>query len=170
LKRGLNKKLDAEATAIRRSQVLVLYSKGRNETQIAETLNVSQPTVSLDIKYLMKESKEVNQKHIEERMQLEYRKCLVGLEDCIGRMTDIIEEKNADKKDIIAAVSVRMQAYKFKAEVLDSGIALNEVAAFIQKHKNGNNIFQGKGNTHQNGKVRIANNDTIKDAQTSRTD
>jgi transcriptional regulator len=146
LKQSASKRL----IELRRAKVLELSAKGYNETEIARMINVpkaSQQTVSLDIKALREQAKQTMSKHVQEIMPLEYHKCLHGLDDCIRHMTDIIETekakgKEADKKDIIAAVSVRMQAYRFKAEVLDSGIALKELVTFVEKHKTNKNIPQ----------------------------
>jgi hypothetical protein len=133
--------------------------------RIAKELKVSEATITMDMKYLRSQAKQQISKHIEEQMPLEYQKCLVGLDDTIGRMSDIMEEEGADKKNVISAAAVRMQAIRFKAEVLDSGIAIDEVTEFVEQYKNKQ---KQEVNTSQNGKVTI--DDIPKDAQNSGTD
>jgi len=65
----------------RRNKVLELSSQGRSQPEIARILQISQPTVNRDITHLRQQAKENIRRYIDEKLPLEYQKCLVGL-DC----------------------------------------------------------------------------------------
>jgi hypothetical protein len=151
----------------RRHKVLELLSNGYSEREIESIMStgkddISDTTVHRDIQWLKLQARDKLRKHVDEVMPLEYQKCLVGLEQTIKQLTKVIEDhdvKVKDPRDLISAISTRMQAYKFKAEVLDSGSAVDHAIALVERQKQ-QNITQDS--THQNGKVPIANNDISK--------
>jgi hypothetical protein len=95
-------------------------------------------------------------------MPLEHQKCMIGTEQTIYDCTRIIRKDGTETKDVLAALAVRLQAYRFKAELIDGESVVSGCLEFIeeQKSKNMQNIPQGK--TDQNGKV--PTNDISKDA------
>jgi hypothetical protein len=56
-----------------------LLVKGYNHYEIASTLQISRPTITRDIQYLIECAKQNIRKYIDERLPEEYEKCLVGL-------------------------------------------------------------------------------------------
>jgi hypothetical protein len=75
--------------------------------RIAKELKVSEATITMDMKYLRSQAKQQISKHIEEQMPLEYQKCLVGLDDTTGPMSDIMEEKEQTRR-----MSYRLQLFE----------------------------------------------------------
>lgn len=63
----------------RRRQVLELISKGNNHAEISNALYISEATICKDLEYLKEQSKENIKKYVDEKLQNEYEKCLVGL-------------------------------------------------------------------------------------------
>ncbi len=63
----------------RRNKVLELSSQGQNQTEIADILKISEPTVSRDLSYLKDQAKSNIKRYIDEKLPNEYEKCLVGL-------------------------------------------------------------------------------------------
>lgn len=63
----------------RRNKELELSSQGRSQPQIARILQVGLGTVNRDLQHLRQEAKENIRKYVDERLPLEYQKCLVEL-------------------------------------------------------------------------------------------
>jgi transcriptional regulator len=57
----------------RRSKVLELSSQGYTQSEIAKTLQVSQPSVNRDLAYIAKRSQENLQTHIQQTIQILFR-------------------------------------------------------------------------------------------------
>ena len=57
----------------RRNKVLELLVQGQNQYDIAEALQISQPTISRDVQYLKAKAKEDIELHINEKLPEEYQ-------------------------------------------------------------------------------------------------
>jgi hypothetical protein len=152
--------LAEQARELRRHSILELLSTGyTNHREIADKLNLKIRTVYRDVQYIKENAKQTIRKHIEEVMPLEHQKCMVGTEQTIYDCTRIIRKDGTETKDVLAALAVRLQAYRFKAELIDGESVVNGCLEFIEEQKS-KNIPQDK--TDQNGKVPI--DDISKDA------
>jgi DNA-binding transcriptional regulator LsrR (DeoR family) len=97
---------------LRRSKVLELLSKGHtSQAEIARTLNISEPTVSRDIKFLKEQAQEELQTHIQERLPLEYTRAMVGMNNVLKRASEILEQAT-DNKIKLEAMKLLMDLYK----------------------------------------------------------
>ena len=81
-----------------RSKVLELTSQGYNQSEISRILQISQPTISRDMRYLRQQAKENIKKYIDERLPEEYEKCMIGLTAILKEAWNT-SEQTEDKRD-----------------------------------------------------------------------
>jgi ECF sigma factor len=82
---------------------LDLSSDGYSERRTAQRLKISQSTINRDLAYLREKAKENIRHYIDERLPLEYQKCLIGLNGILSRMSDIMDNADASDRDIMQA-------------------------------------------------------------------
>jgi hypothetical protein len=143
----------------RRNKILELSSEGRNQSDIARILQVSPATINTDIQYLKQEAKANITNYIDERLPFEYQKCLVGLDAIVCRMSDIVNNVESDRRDVLQATNVKMQAYAMKIDLLSNATVIEKAVQLI--HRN-------KGLTTRNKELLIDNNDSAKPIQDTR--
>jgi IS30 family transposase len=119
---------------LRRSKVLELSSKGFNQTEISRTLNVSEPTVSRDIKSLRQQAKENIRNYIDNELPAEYNKVLVGL-SLILKEAWITADKATTGRDKIQALQLAQAAYQMKIDLLTDVNVIEEAIRFIEDKK-----------------------------------
>src|ERR671931_1240746 len=81
----------------RTDKVQELCSKGYSQREISQTLQVGLVTVNRDISYLRNQAKTNIKRYIDERLPVEYEKCLVGL-NAITREAWNTAQPTEDKK------------------------------------------------------------------------
>lgn len=128
----------------RREKVLELASDGYGVREIAGILKISSPTVSRDMQLLRRQAKEHIRKYIDERVPFEFHKTLAGLEGIIKNMSNIIMDSTSDKKEIMQATGIKMQAYNMKMELVSIANLVHEAIDLVGKYK---------GYTKQKGKA-----------------
>jgi hypothetical protein len=90
----LNSKKQQEQIDWRRAKVLEMMSKGEtNQSEIAKTLQVDKSVISKDVAVLREQSRENLEKHIQERLPLEYQNCMNGIERVIKMACDITKNR-----------------------------------------------------------------------------
>jgi predicted transcriptional regulator len=96
---------------LRRGKVLELLSKGHSQSEIAKSLNVSNALISLDIQYIKEQAKKELETHIQERVPLEYKRAMAGLDNILKKANEMLE-KISDPKTQIQNMSLLMDLYK----------------------------------------------------------
>jgi Sigma-70, region 4 len=117
----------------RRNKVLELSSQGRSQPEIARILQISQPTVNRDITHLRQQAKENIRRYIDEKLPLEYQKCMVGLDSILARTWDIANNTESTERDRLQAISVGMQAYNMKIDLLTNATVVERAVHFVEK-------------------------------------
>lgn len=146
----------------RRSKVLELSSEGRSQSEIARILQMSTATINTDIQFLRREAEENIRKYINECLPLEYHKCLIGLDAIVCKMSDIVNSTESNSRDVLQAISVKMQAYAMKIDLLSNATVIEKAVQFVDSHrvdayptsddvKTGLSLSQ----TNQNNRVRV---------------
>jgi hypothetical protein len=130
----------------RRNKVLELSSQGRSQPTIAKILQVGLATVNRDLQHLRQEAKENIRRYIDEKLPLEYQKCLVGLEAILSKTWDIANNVDSAERDRLQAISVGMQAYNMKIDLLTNATVVERAVHFVDRNR---------GLMPQNDKVRI---------------
>lgn len=121
----------------RRDKVLELAADGYSEREIATQLKLtSDTTVHRDLVFLKQQAKEHIRKYIDERVPFEYQKTLAGLEGIIRSMSKIISANaGTDNKEIMAASSIKMQAYNMKMELVSNANLVHEAIELVEKYR-----------------------------------
>ena len=107
----------------RRSKVLELSSQGRSQPEIARILQISQPTVNRDLQYLRQEAKENIRRYIDEKLPFEYQ------------TWDIANNAESLGRDRLQAVSIGMQAYGMKIDLLSSATVVERAVQFVDSNR-----------------------------------
>lgn len=115
----------------RRAKVEELSSLGYSEREIASKLQVSDTTVHKDLVASREQAEEDIRNHFKS-LPLEVKKCEIGANLTIKMFTEMLESAVSDS-DKIDILNSRLQAYHFKAELLDGKIRLDDVYALMDK-------------------------------------
>jgi len=129
----------------RRSQVLELSSKGRNQSEIAKILQVDKSIISRDITFLREQSKGTIRKYIDEKLPVEYEKCLVGLDAILKEAWNTVEH-SSDKREKIQALSLAKECYGMKLELLTNATVVDDALKFVSSNQLGKSIEKAKPN------------------------
>jgi hypothetical protein len=131
----LNSKKQQEQIDWRRAKVLEMMSKGEtNQSEIARILKVDKSVICKDVAILREQSKENLEKHIQERLPLEYQNCMTGI-DRVIRMACDITEKPIDDKTRLQALSLLNECYKYKMDLTTNGVVITDAIKFVQTNK-----------------------------------
>ncbi|MFL6401790.1 MAG: hypothetical protein ACJ72J_19700 [Nitrososphaeraceae archaeon] len=71
----------AEQLQWRRSKVIEMRSRGLNQIEIAQQLQVSEASISLDMQYLRSQAKESIKEYVTEHLPEQYQVCLSVLDN-----------------------------------------------------------------------------------------
>ena len=119
---------EQQLISLRREKVLEFLAQGyTSQREISHKLGVSEPTMSRDITFLTKQSKENLKFHVEQRIPFEIEKCYIGLSIVLRKAFDITNQKDAKISERIAALHVILTTYDKISEVLLGQPALNEL-------------------------------------------
>ena len=119
----------------RRNKILELSSQGHSERAIATNMQVSLGTVNRDLHILKNLAKANISKYINETLPLEYEKCMIGLNAILVKTWDISNDNNASEKDRLQALSISMQAYSMKLDLLSNATVIERAVNFVEKHR-----------------------------------
>jgi transcriptional regulator len=114
----------------RRCRVLELSSKGHNQSEIAKVLQVDKSIISRDISFLREKSKENIRKYIEEKLPIEYEKCLVGINAILKEAWNTVEH-SSDKREKFQALSLAKECYETKFELLTNATVVDDALKFV---------------------------------------
>jgi hypothetical protein len=105
----------------RLSRVISLYSKGLTQAEIAQELSVDQSTVSRDLQFIKQEAKKKIEKYLNEDILFEYLRYIAGSNEVTRKLWEIVQNENVTTKDKTNALSLLMQSYNKRLEVLVGG-------------------------------------------------
>lgn len=95
-----------------------LLVQGQNQYDIAEALQISQPTISRDVQYLKAKAKEDIELHINEKLPEEYQWCLTGINQVLKIAWDVANKLPEDSRLKLQALSLANDCYKYKMDLL----------------------------------------------------
>jgi IS30 family transposase len=95
----------------RRNIVLSFLAKGYSQAEIAKKLKLHPSTISLDVQWLKERAQQELQTHIQERVPLEYKRAMAGLDNILKKANEMLE-KISDPKTQIQNMSLLMDLYK----------------------------------------------------------
>lgn len=128
-----NFKYDRANIELRRNRVLDLLAQGTPQNIVAQQLNVSTATVSLDIQYLEETAKENIEKHIHETMPMQYSKTMAGLNQVLRKAWEIVNKEHIDDKVKLQSLALINESYRLIFELISDGTIIKEAMAFVKK-------------------------------------
>ena len=130
-----NSQVERERLRWRRNKILELSSQGHSERDIATMLQVSLGTINRDLHILKKLAQANISKYVNEKLPLEYQKCMIGLDAILVKSWSMATSTENMDKDKLQALSIAMQAYEMKLELLSSATVVERAVNFVEKYR-----------------------------------
>jgi len=105
----------------RLSRIVSLYSKGLTQAEIAQELGVDQSTISRDLQFIKQEAKKKIEKYLNEDILFEYLRYIAGSNEVTRVLWGIVQNEKTITKDKMNALSLLMQSYNKRLEMLIGG-------------------------------------------------
>src|ERR687897_1050347 len=105
----------------RLSRIISLYSKGLTQAEIAQELGVDQLTVSRDLQFIKQEAKKKIEKYLNEDILFEYLRYIAGSNEVTRELWGIVQNEKTITKDKMNVLSLLMQSYNRRLEMLIGG-------------------------------------------------
>ena len=97
-------------------------------------MQIALGTVNRDLHILKNLAKANISKYINETLPLEYEKCMIGLNAILVKTWDISNAPEASERDKLQALSISMQAYDMKLDLLSNATVIERAVNFVEKH------------------------------------
>jgi predicted transcriptional regulator len=131
---SLSKKQRRDLIQIRRERVLQLLSQGQmNQSTIAQTLHVSEPTVSRDSHYIRRQSQEALKTHIQETVPMEYALAMSGLRRVLWETNKIIADEKLDSRTKLQALQLLAAVHKDMFALTADGVTVDRALEKLQR-------------------------------------
>jgi hypothetical protein len=123
-----NAEKEQQLISWRREKILSLMSQGIiSGRELSQKLQVSEPTVSRDIAYLSKRSKENLKVHVEQRIPLEMEKMYTGLHVVLAQAFSIVNQESAKISEKLSALQVILHTYNEMSELLSNDAIIKDI-------------------------------------------
>jgi predicted transcriptional regulator len=103
----------------RRNKVKDLLTRGYAQYEIANTLHISQPTISKDIHHIQREIQKNSDNYGEHLFEI-YRNTLLGLDESIKKLWEIIDSPKTEAKEKIKAITLLKACYEERLALIKS--------------------------------------------------
>src|SRR5215212_10465426 len=103
--------------AWRRNKVKELLARGYQQYDIANTLHISQPTISRDIHYIQKEMRKSAENYDRHRFEV-YRNNLLGLDEMIKKLWTVADSPKTDSKEKVKAIVLIGEYYRERMQLI----------------------------------------------------
>jgi hypothetical protein len=140
----------------RRNKVLELSSKGYNQTEICQKLQLDKSAVSRDIKFLRHEAREGLERH-KETFPLEYLEALTGMKNNLKQTLEI-GEQSPDLRIKLEAKRIANECYKYIMDLLTNRDTVRDYVKYLDD-KVDRLSRKGNGNDNGNGNGKAEVND-----------
>ena len=101
------------------NKVKELLTRGCAQYEIANILHISQPTISRDIHYIQREIKKSSNNYGEHLFEI-YRNTLLGLDESIKKLWEIIDSPKTEAKEKIKAITLLKACFKERLALIKS--------------------------------------------------
>jgi predicted transcriptional regulator len=120
--------------AWRRNKVKELLARGYHHYDIANTLHISQPTISRDIHYIQMEMRKSAENYDKHRFEV-YRNNLLALDEMIKKLWTIADSPRTDSKEKIKAIVLIGEYYRERLQLIKIEPSLIEQMKRIDRMK-----------------------------------
>lgn len=107
-----------ENVELRRNMVQRMIIRGKTQWEIAESLDISQSTVSRDIQWIRSVAKKELKDKLEKKFPEEYNRYLVGIDEVIRHTWDIALSGYTDEKIRLDALEFVTDCFKHRMDVI----------------------------------------------------
>jgi hypothetical protein len=73
-------------------------------------------------------------KYINEMLPVEYEQCLIGLNAILAKTWDITNNSATSERDKLQAISISMQAYNMKIDLLSNATVVERAVGLVDRH------------------------------------
>ena len=101
----------------RRNKVRELLVRGYHQDEIANTLHISQPTISRDIHYIQMEMRKSAENYDKHRFEV-YRNNLMGLDEMVKKLWTIADSPKTNSKEKIKAIVLIGEYYRERLQLI----------------------------------------------------
>lgn len=130
--------------------------QGHNQIQIANTLKVSEATVSNDAEFLREVARLNMQTHLQDRLPEEYENCMAGINQVLKMSWGIATKgqgngdssnsnsnsdsdrtlsSTVDDRTRLQALALANDCYKYKMDLVTNGVVITDAIKFVQQKK-----------------------------------
>jgi predicted transcriptional regulator len=102
-----------------------LLTRGYAQYEIANVLHISQPTISRDIHYIQREIRKSSINYGEHLFEI-YRNTLLGLDESIKKLWEIIDSPKTEAREKIKAITLLKACFKERLDLIKSDSGLIE--------------------------------------------
>jgi Trp operon repressor len=120
----------------RRASVLELASQGHSQREIANKLSVDLAAVNRDIQFLRQQARENLQHHIQERLPLEYQRCMSGLNQVLKTCWAIANNPHTEDRTKLQATAIINDSYKYVMDLTTNGIVVTDAIKYVNSKMN----------------------------------
>jgi DNA-binding CsgD family transcriptional regulator len=117
----------------RRQKILALKAKGLTESEIAQTLGISQSTISRDIQHAKNESKRFLDDLAKDLFVFEYQQCLEGMDQTRRELWLLYHDQNSSDKTKATVLSLLIDLYERRFRMLSEGPTVVSVKRLGEK-------------------------------------
>jgi len=118
----------------RRNKVRELLARGYHQDEIANTLHISQPTISRDIHYIQREKRKNSENYGQHLFEV-YRNNLQGLDEMIKKLWTIVDSPRTDSKEKIKAIMLIGQYYRERLELVGDEKSMNQIVKYMEDYR-----------------------------------
>lgn len=125
-------KTDRQAIEWRRNQTLELTARGKSQREVSIILQVSEGTVSSDIKWIRQQAQKSIQQHIQQDLPLQHQKAMSGLHQVLKLAWDLSIEEH-DTKTKLMSLALVNDCYKLIMELSSDASVIKEAISFVNR-------------------------------------
>jgi hypothetical protein len=116
----------------RRNKVLELSSKGYNQTEICQKLQLDKSAVSRDLVYLRKQAQNNLEHHIHDVIPMELERCMFGIKGNLKHVLDIAESVS-DPRTKLQARAIATDIYKYIMDLATNSAIVTDAIKYVNQ-------------------------------------
>jgi hypothetical protein len=135
-----------------------MRAKGMSQIEIARELQVSDSSISSDVRYLREQAKGTIKEYVTEHLPEQYQICLIALDEIIKRAFDILET-SPDNREKLQAMELFKDTHLVKLELLSNATTIDSALNYIinkqqqKKHPSLDSTSNDNNNSSNDGQL-----------------
>ena len=146
---GSGFKTKGEEISWRRAKVLELKSQGLDQREIANTLHVSETTISFDLQYLRDEARQNVHDYTTKLYPLQVKISLIAFQNILKEYWNIAQKATDNKEKMQALEHYREANMDMISIIKNGGLSMEQSMAMEKRNRNKNN----NNNQYDNAKA-----------------